>query len=272
MTNIGAGREKNQDAIGIHVFEREGDKHMALAVADGLGFYEYSELAAYEAVNLILSQLAQGKEIAESCEAFHRQLLLGYPYAEKAHHQASPPGIHPEEEDLGSTTLVLADICGDKLKVALVGDSRLYLFRKGALQFRTRDQAMIELLVSQKILDNDPLLLRRHPLRSVLLNALGGPEPTYKFEAKGEMTSFKTGLPQIFDMNLQKGDFIILATDGFYTNLSEEEMIAIVTKTSWKDVSEKFSKTIRHVFEKKETIDGFPSNPDNFSFIVYRHL
>ncbi len=58
--------------------------------------------------------------------------------------------------------------------VANVGDSRTYLHRAGRLRRLTRDQSPVEMLIDRGVLSEEDA--RRHPHRSVVLEALDGVE------------------------------------------------------------------------------------------------
>ena len=96
-----------------------------------------------------------------------------------------------EREEL-VTTLTLVVIEGDRLYGANVGDSRIYLHRKGLLAQLSVDHAMDE-----------------KGMENVLTAAMGLEE---------------TVSPYYFENNLQAGDKILLCSDGLYNELSEETM------------------------------------------------
>jgi protein phosphatase len=72
-----------------------------------------------------------------------------------------------------STTLTAVALDDDGAYVlANVGDSRTYLLRDGALRRLTRDDSLVQLLVDRG--DVTPAEARRHPQRSLVLEALDG--------------------------------------------------------------------------------------------------
>src|SRR5690349_21573138 len=80
-TNIGFGRQKNQDALSLY-FDDENDK-IYMAIADGLGCYMFSERASYEAVLQVPKKVADGLDILRSVEELHLFFLNGHPYNRK---------------------------------------------------------------------------------------------------------------------------------------------------------------------------------------------
>ncbi|MDO8518847.1 MAG: serine/threonine-protein phosphatase [Deltaproteobacteria bacterium] len=255
--NIGRGRSKNQDALGLV----KASGRLLLAAADGLGCYEFSEHASLEAVTQIPKAILEGEEPEGACLDFHRKLLEMMPYQEK-----KPNGSVAEKgSDFGATTFVMADVKENMANVYNIGDSRAFQFRGGRKIRQTRDQSALELLRSEgRALPDD---CRKHPLRSVLLNALGSMEPSYRFfDSSGAAAELETGLPAREEWNLKGGDFLVLATDGFYNNLPEEELAALCALTPWKKLNDALHKAMQKILHSEN------NSPDNYSYLVYRHV
>lgn len=257
-TNIGSGREKNQDAASAYFISQDKTPRFILTLADGLGYYHHSEKAAYYAVTRIPVELSKGKNLVSSCGELHAELGKE---AEK-----------DEKNNEGSTTVVLADIIGDKATIANIGDSRCYLIRNRKIVYQTRDQTVLELMVTQGLKFDDPGFFRRHPLRNVLLNALGTPEPIYQFEESGKIVHKKTGSPAIDQLDLRKGDFLLLVSDGVYANLYDEELVGIINSETWENLEDHLHTSLQGILISGKTHFNEPSNPDNYTFIIYRHV
>jgi serine/threonine protein phosphatase PrpC len=103
----------------------------------------------------------------------------------------------PLADGAGSTLSALV-VAGDRAFVAHVGDSRVYRFRGGRLRRLTRDHTMGEELVSRRHIPSSAL--SHHPLRNVLVRALGTAE---------------TVDADIVSVPVAAGDLFVLATDGF---------------------------------------------------------
>jgi PPM family protein phosphatase len=71
-----------------------------------------------------------------------------------------------------ATTLTAADLVGDELTIAHVGDSRAYLLHDGCLEQLTHDQTVVQSLVDQGLITPEAALT--HPLRSLVLGSLHG--------------------------------------------------------------------------------------------------
>ena len=88
------------------------------------------------------------------------------------------------------------------------GDSRLYQYTMGRLTQRTHDHSLIQILYEKgQVVEKET---RSHPVRSVLLQCLGGPE--YLPVSHGSST---VGLEDVF----------ILCTDGVWSALSEAYLL-----------------------------------------------
>lgn len=264
-TNIGKGRDKNQDAASGYFCDCAAPS-IILTIADGLGYYENSEKGALDAVTRIPEWCCEGEKIPVSFRLLHAELIQRYPYQIKGY-----PIVGRTTNDRGATTVVMASIHQDHLTLAYAGDSRAYLIRDGHIIFRSRDQGMVELLVSRGHIPNDPALLRRHPQRNVLLNALGSPESSYQFEVNGQIVTRQTGDPAIEELELEKNDYLLLATDGVFTNLTDDNMIRLITKIPWENLNENISQCIQNIFNSNKTDWGEVANFDNYTYVVYRH-
>lgn len=276
-TSIGAGRERNQDAASVYASQIEGRRRLFLSVADGLGFYLHSEKSSFEAVTAIPRALAKGEEVIGVCRRMHEQLFSFYPYESRAGDELVEGRLpedetDPKKEDQGATTLVLCDIAGDLLRVASVGDSRAYLIRNEKIVYQTEDQSMLTLLVRTGKLPDDRKILRRHPYRNVVLNALGSPEVSYEFVEADRRVIRESGLPVVNEVPLEKGDFLFLATDGVFTNLVDDEIVRMISQGPWETLEKKISGALDGILKTGRTHLDEEANPDNYTFIVYRNI
>ena len=172
--------------------------HWMLALADGLGGHQRGEVA---------SRLA----VTRAVELFHEAPSVEAPalvaLIQGAHRALKEPRPDSAENDL-RTTFILLISDGATARWAHVGDSRLYLFQGGAVAARTRDHSVPEMLHrAGEIRDSE---IRRHPDRGRLIQALG---------QDGEPR------PTVSDAHiLQEGEAFLLCSDGWWENVSDEEM------------------------------------------------
>lgn len=119
------------------------------------------------------------------------------------------PGTHPP----GSTAL-LAILDGDRLTVANLGDSRLYLLRDGALEQMTVDQD----------LRTDLLKAGRDPRTSAdpsTLGALTQSAGSFSFSSRGDIV-LRPLEPDVQTLHLRAGDRLLFCSDGVPDCLGED--------------------------------------------------
>jgi protein phosphatase len=108
------------------------------------------------------------------------------------------------------TTLVAAlwdESDHSTLWLAHVGDSRAYLFRRGALQLLTQDHSLVEEQIRAGTLSR--VQAAASPIRNIITRAIG-PQPVVEAEIAAHTT--------------QPGDLYMLASDGLTRELSEAEI------------------------------------------------
>lgn len=113
-----------------------------------------------------------------------------------------------------STTLSALVIAGGAGHIAHVGDSRIYRYRHEALQLLTTDHTLVAQLVREGEITPD--MARRHPLRNMLLRAIGAED---------------TVLPQVRTMlDLAPGDLYVLASDGLEKAVDEACLLGLLRR------------------------------------------
>lgn len=111
------------------------------------------------------------------------------------------------------TTLVVALIKNNELYYANVGDSRLYLIRGGKIIQLSEDHSFVAEMVKSGIISEQEAKI--HPRRNEITRAIGirpTVEPTICSEP----------------LLLQKGDFVLLCTDGLTNMVHEETILEII--------------------------------------------
>jgi protein phosphatase len=218
-TNVGAVRADNQDAFVIADL-RSGDlsnpcsrteiplsqQGILLLVCDGMGGAAAGDLAARIAADAVKQQLVgAGQAIVEHPNESLKSAVSGANGAVLAEAEARPGA-----RGMG-TTCTAAIVLPDRISVAHVGDSRAYLLRDGRLQRMTRDQTMADQLVALGALR--PEQVATYPYRHVLLQAVG---------------TQSTIEPVTSEERLQRGDRILLCSDGLHGPVPEHEIARIL--------------------------------------------
>jgi len=218
-TNVGVLRADNQDEFVIADL-RSGDlsnpcsrteiplshQGILLLVCDGMGGAAAGDLAARIAADAVKQQLVgAGQAVVEHPNESLKSAVSGANGAVLAEAKA-----HPAVRGMG-TTCTAAIVLPDRMSVAQVGDSRAYLLRDGRLQRMTRDQTMAEELVDAGALRPDQVSTYRY--RHVLVQAVG---------TKSIIE------PVTSEARLQRGDRILLCSDGLHGPVPDHEISRIL--------------------------------------------
>ncbi len=183
ISHTGKVRSNNQDSgyAGSNLF----------MVADGMGGHAGGDVAS----SLAISRLEQLDRPYESTAAAERALREAT--AESARDLIDTVAVRPELAGMGTTlsALIMVD---DYAVIAHIGDSRIYLYRDGALTQITTDHTFVQRLVDSGRIT--PEEARFHPRRSVLMRVLGDMDPDPELDT--------------FIMPTQQGDRWLLCSDG----------------------------------------------------------
>lgn len=168
-------------------------------VSDGLGGHDNGEIASSSAVNYIAENFRSDIS-AQSIS----QLL------------AVTDEIVRQQGKGGKATVAALFSDGDKIRIANIGDSRVYYFRKGKIIFRTKDHSVCQASVDMGEMTDDDV--RKSVDRSGLFKVLGDSEPLK--------------LPKPYDEIYPKnGDAFLICSDGFWEHLYDMEIKADLLKS-----------------------------------------
>lgn len=216
MTHVGQRREINQD----YMFTSEtavGNLPNLFLVADGMGGYAAGEYASRFAVEKIVEHIgASGQKelvtLMKEAVLSANRLLLAESHAD------------PAKAEMG-TTIVAATCDGEKLHVANVGDSRLYVVNQERITQITRDHSLVEEMVRMGELDKRDA--KAHPKKNIITRAVGVlPDVTVDF----------------FETTVAPGDTVLLCSDGL-TNMVDDEQIKRII-LGQRDIVEKAERLI----------------------------
>lgn len=217
-SHVGKVRKNNEDYCMGEIIQTEDDCIGIFALADGMGGHKKGEVASKIAVDSIIDFLKEN--ILKSCgikmDYLDDVIKQGYNYAnqkifDKVLEDSSCEGM--------GTTLVVAVIYKDDMIMANVGDSRGYLLHNDEFRRITRDHSVVEELVNANLITEEEA--RVHPRRNQITRAMGAEEII---------------IVDIFREKIEKGDMILLATDGL-TGCVEDEDIKNIIKQD-KDIKE----------------------------------
>lgn len=214
-TDPGCVRANNEDNLAIE------PELGLLVVADGMGGHNSGEVASDIATSTILDfarKMLGGPKVlvppdgggAAGLSVRGRQLEY---FVRTANTMIYEKGrAFPKDAGMGTT--VVAVLADDKsLTVAHVGDSRLYVFRRGLLTQITEDHSLVGDQVKKGLLSAAEAV--HSTLQNILTRALGA-EPDVKVD--------------VADHPLIPGDFILLASDGLNKMVADEEIARVIAE------------------------------------------
>jgi serine/threonine protein phosphatase PrpC len=195
------GREKNEDRMG-YCYTRDAG---LFALADGMGGHPEGEVASQLALQTLAARFERDAKstLAEPTRFLNEAIVAG-------HHQLLRYATHKALLDTPRTTLVACVLQGNAAYWAHCGDSRLYLVRGGKLVARTRDHSYTEL---QETLSQVVPIGERFN-RNVLFTCLGSPG--------------KPVVDVVGPMLMQRGDRILLCSDGLWGNVGDAEVTELL--------------------------------------------
>lgn len=190
------GRSYNEDACG----HWNSDHQLCCVVADGAGGHGGGDIASKLAVRYIIERCMQ--QSVNGPASVYEAILSTNRMIQAQQQQGG------KQEHMHSTVVSLfIDLDTQSALWGHVGDSRLYVFRRGQLRTQTRDHSVVQSLVDAGMLRHDQM--RSHAQRSELLCALGSREEDLSIGVSPD--------PWL----IAPGDVFLLCTDGLWEYVDE---------------------------------------------------
>lgn len=218
-TDLGKVREQNQDSFFVLESCLKHDDSLLpfglFIVADGLGGEVKGGLASSLATKAMAGYVM--REIYLPLLKAEESPTPGLPINEALTEAVVEANrIVYEKVPEAATTLTGAMILGDSAYIAHVGDSRVYLIRRGSIKQITQDHSLVARLVELGQVSPEEAL--SHPQRNYLYRALG-----------------KAGALEvdIYSQPLPTESHLLLCSDGLWGMVSESEILRIVSSASY---------------------------------------
>ncbi len=193
VTDTGLRRRKNEDA---YVCDPP-----LFAIADGMGGAQAGEIASHLAATSVQHAERGGpsdeEHVVRLIQDANRSVY------ERARTDDSTSGM--------GTTMTVALLDGDIVRIGHVGDSRAYLVRDHALEQLTEDHSLVgELIRSGRL---SPEEAEAHPHRSVITRVLGT-DPDVDVDA--------------FSIATKPGDLFMLCSDGLSSMVDDARILELI--------------------------------------------
>lgn len=196
-------RSVQQDSIGWSDIRRYDERGLLAVLSDGMGGMKNGEVYSDIAVQQMLACFRE----SEPGEDLIATLLACYADARRCARARCPD---PQEPD-GGATVVAVYLRDGRCAFLSVGDSRLYLWRAGALLQLNREQTLGVLLDENVALGYIPKEYARSGLRDAIENNLCEPEIK------------RCDMPAR-PFALARGDKLLLMSDGIPHTLTDREI------------------------------------------------
>jgi protein phosphatase len=185
----------------------------AFVVADGMGGPKGGEVASQMAISTLVNLALHEPDwvFGISPEDTRRRVQRMAKRWERVQEAIRAQG--DQEPALGQmgTTMSAAVSLGTRLVIGHIGDSRLYVFRRGRLHQLTRDHTLVQTMVDLGELT--PEEAATHPRRGMLMRSFSAAGDAYRGDFQ--------------EATLADGDQLLLCTDGL-TDMVDNETIGSV--------------------------------------------
>ena len=202
LTDPGCIRTQNQDAFQIVQLDRGA---LLCVVCDGMGGAKSGNIASALALDVFVQEVNRVYKHGMSSEQIEQMLKGAAKLANfTVYDQAQ------EVEDFGGmgTTLVAACIANRKATVVNVGDSRCYVVNREGIRQLTTDHSLVQMMVRRGELTEEQA--RHYPGKNYITRAIGT-EPTVESD--------------IFTCKLERGDALLLCSDGLSGVMDDQEIL-----------------------------------------------
>ena len=209
QTDIGMVRSINQDSI-YFSDKPVGNLPNLYIVADGMGGHKAGDYASAHAVSWFV-------DYSKECSYENPITIMKTGIAKVNDMLLQMSNEHSELKGMG-TTFVAAVMIDDKMYVANIGDSRLYVIGQEDTRQITLDHSLVEELIRTGQLDRRKV--RFHPEKNIITRALG---------------TGKEAVPDFFEVELQPGEKVLLCSDGLTNMVEADEIGSIVMRQQFVD-------------------------------------
>ena len=202
LTDPGCVRPQNQD---IYQIEKLDGSTMLCVVCDGMGGAKSGNVASSLAADVFVQEVRRNWKFGLDADRID-QILRGA--VKLANFTVFDQAQQFEEFNGMGTTLVAALVHGHRAAIIHVGDSRAYAIDSDGIHQITKDHSLVQMMVERGELT--PELARTYPGKNLITRAIGT-EPIVMCD--------------VFHLEVKKGDFILLCSDGLSNMMDDQEIL-----------------------------------------------
>lgn len=201
ITDRGMLRRENQDACAYQLVD---ETNAWGVVCDGMGGARAGDIASRIGVEVFREHMEQYFDSKEGDVSAGEKLMS----AVDEGNEAILFVANRNKDYFGmGTTLVGTILQGKKVVFINIGDSRAYHISEVEIHRVTRDHSIVEVLVERGNIT--PEEARQHPQKNLITRALG---------------TSKTAEADLYELEVQSGDWLLLCSDGLINEMSDDEI------------------------------------------------
>ena len=202
LTDPGCVRAQNQDAYQIEALDRNT---LLCIICDGMGGAKSGNVASTLAVDVFVEEIRRVYTPNMEQEEIDQMLDGAVKLSNFTVYDQSKQ--FEEFQGMG-TTLVAMLIQNMRVTVVNVGDSRAYRINRDGIRCITTDHSLVQMMVDRGELT--PEMARTYPGKNYITRAIGT-EPVVSGD--------------IYHLDVEKGDALLLCTDGLSNIIDEQEIL-----------------------------------------------
>ena len=202
LTDPGCVREQNQDTFQMEQLDKNT---LLCVVCDGMGGAKSGNVASTLAADVFVEEIRRTWVSGMDLEKIDQMMEAAVKLANFTVYDQSQQ--FAEFNGMG-TTLVAALIQGRQVTVVHVGDSRAYLANRNGITRLTKDHSLVQMMVDRGELT--PERARTYPGKNYITRAIG---------------TETVVLCDVSHLDMERGDFLLLCSDGLSNVIDDQEML-----------------------------------------------
>ena len=202
ISDPGCVRPQNQDAFQIEQLDRNST---LCVVCDGMGGAKSGNVASTLALDVFVQEVKRSWKSNMDQEKINQPLRGA---VKLANFTVFDQAMQFEEFSGMGTTLVAVLIKGKEATIINVGDSRAYSVDRDGISRLTKDHSLVQMMIERG--EITPEKARTYPGKNLITRAIGT-EPVVECD--------------IFHKKMERGDSMLLCSDGLSNLLDDQEIL-----------------------------------------------